>query len=128
MNRPVKIKPKKPSEPVNIEVEELAEPLTLSLEPYLSEEYARAEGDKLWAKVWQHAGRVEEIPEAGDYLTYDIGDDSILIVRSAPDTIRVIITSAPTAAAASWMAHRAATARAVAGTGSSAASMPGGTT
>ena len=88
MNRPVKIKPKKPSEPVNIEVEELAEPLTLSLEPYLSEEYARAEGDKLWAKVWQHAGRVEEIPEAGDYLTYDIGDDSILIVRSAPDTIR----------------------------------------
>src|SRR5262245_25608255 len=90
MNEPVKIKPKpkKPSVPVNVEVEELSEPLKLSVEPYISEEYARAEGDRLWARVWQHAGRVEEIPEVGDYLTYDIGDDSILIVRSAPDTIR----------------------------------------
>ena len=42
----------------------------------------------MWAKVWQHAGRVEEIPNVGDYLTYDIGDDSIVIVRSAPDTIK----------------------------------------
>ncbi|HMJ55563.1 MAG TPA: aromatic ring-hydroxylating dioxygenase subunit alpha, partial [Polyangiaceae bacterium] len=37
---------------------------------------------------WQHAGRVEEIPNVGDYLTYDIADDSIVIVRSAPDTIK----------------------------------------
>ena len=37
----------------NVSVEDLSEPLTLSLEPYLSEEYAKAEGSKLWAKVWQ---------------------------------------------------------------------------
>lgn len=72
----------------NLEVEELAEPLTFSVEPYLSEEYARAEADRLWPKVWQHAGRVEEIPNVGDFLTYDIGDDSIIVVRTAPDAIK----------------------------------------
>jgi phenylpropionate dioxygenase-like ring-hydroxylating dioxygenase large terminal subunit len=73
---------------LNLEVGELSEPLTFSVEPYISEEYARAEGDKLWPKVWQHAGRVEEIPKVGDFLTYDIGDDSIVVVRTAPDTIK----------------------------------------
>jgi phenylpropionate dioxygenase-like ring-hydroxylating dioxygenase large terminal subunit len=73
---------------LNVQVEELTEPLKLSLEPYISEKYARAEGDRLWAKVWQHAGRVEELPNVGDYLTYDIGQDSIVVVRSAPDTLK----------------------------------------
>ncbi len=72
----------------NIGVEELAEPLTLSLEPYLSEDYARAEGERLWAKSWQPAGRLEELPNVGDFISYEIGSDSILVVRSAPDTIK----------------------------------------
>ncbi|HMI94359.1 MAG TPA: aromatic ring-hydroxylating dioxygenase subunit alpha [Polyangiales bacterium] len=76
------------NETLNIQVEELSEPLKLSLEPYISEEYARAEGDKLWAKVWQHVGRVEEIPNVGDFISYEIGADSILVVRAAPDTIK----------------------------------------
>ncbi|TAL03052.1 MAG: aromatic ring-hydroxylating dioxygenase subunit alpha [Rhodospirillaceae bacterium] len=68
--------------------EVLAEPVTLGVEAYISEEYARAERDKLWRKVWQQVGRLEEIPEVGNYLTYDILEDSILIVRTAPDKIR----------------------------------------
>jgi phenylpropionate dioxygenase-like ring-hydroxylating dioxygenase large terminal subunit len=71
-----------------ISVDDLAEPLMLSKDVYLSPDYARAEGEKLWAKVWQHAGRVEEIPNVGDFITYDIGNESILMVRSAPDTIK----------------------------------------
>ncbi|WP_020106121.1 aromatic ring-hydroxylating dioxygenase subunit alpha [Nocardia sp. 348MFTsu5.1] len=62
-------------------------PLTIGVEAYTSKEYAQAEGDKLWSKVWQQVGRVEEIPNVGDYLTYDIGDDSIIITRTGPDTI-----------------------------------------
>ena len=68
--------------------EDLSEPLTIGAEAYISEEYARAERDKLWAKVWQQVGRVEEIPEVGDFLTYDILEDSIVIVRAAPDKLR----------------------------------------
>jgi phenylpropionate dioxygenase-like ring-hydroxylating dioxygenase large terminal subunit len=56
-------------------------------EAYLSEAYARAENELLWGKVWQVACRVEEIPKVGDYVTYDILDDSIIVVRVAADRI-----------------------------------------
>lgn len=78
-----------------IEVEDLSEPLTFPVEAYTSKEYAEAEADKLWAKVWQHAGRVEEIPEVGDFITYEIANDSILIVRAAPDTIKAFHNVCP---------------------------------
>lgn len=64
------------------------EAVKIGVEAYVSEAYARAERDRLWRKVWLPAGRVEDLPEVGDYLTYDILDDAILIVRSAPDTLR----------------------------------------
>src|SRR6266545_3179146 len=70
------------------DIEDLAEPVTIGVEAYTSEAYARAERDKLWRKVWQQVGRVEELPEVGSYLTYDILDDALLIVRTAPDTIK----------------------------------------
>jgi len=63
------------------------EPVMLPVEPFVSREYAEAEADKLWPKVWQAACRVEEIPKVGDFVTYDIVDESIIVVRTAPDTI-----------------------------------------
>src|ERR1700678_3583823 len=61
--------------------EELSKPMTIGAEAYISENYARAERDKLWRKDWQQAGRGEELPEMGSYLTYDIPADSIIGVR-----------------------------------------------
>jgi phenylpropionate dioxygenase-like ring-hydroxylating dioxygenase large terminal subunit len=86
MSRTARIKNE--TETVREPVEELSEPLTIGVDAYVSEDYARAERDKLWRKVWQQVGRVEEIPEVGSYLTYDILDDSILVVRTAEDGIR----------------------------------------
>src|SRR5271163_2074736 len=63
------------------------QPVLIPIEAYVSEAYARAENDKLWAKVWQSTCREEEIPKVGDYVTYDILDESIIVVRSAPDKI-----------------------------------------
>ena len=68
--------------------EELSNAVTYGVDAYISEAYARAERDKLWRKVWQQVGRVEEAPEIGSFLTYDILDDSILIVRTAPHKFR----------------------------------------
>ena len=62
--------------------EDLANPVTVPVEAYISAEYASAERDRLWRKVWLQAGRVEDIPEAGDFITYDIHDDSVVLVRS----------------------------------------------
>jgi nitrite reductase/ring-hydroxylating ferredoxin subunit len=64
-----------------------AAPAIIPIEAYTSPAYARLESDRLWAKVWQPACREEEIPKVGDYVTYDIMDESIIIVRSAPDRI-----------------------------------------
>src|SRR5690242_8379809 len=66
----------------------LSTPMTIGVDAYISPEYARAEGDKLWAKVWQQVCRVEELARVGDFLTYDILDDSIIVARTAPDTLR----------------------------------------
>jgi phenylpropionate dioxygenase-like ring-hydroxylating dioxygenase large terminal subunit len=76
------------SEPADLPREEWPEPEIHGVEAYVSPEYARAERDRLWRRTWQQVGRVEEIPEVGSYLTYDVLDDSILIVRTAPDRLR----------------------------------------
>lgn len=69
-------------------VEELEEPITYSVDAYISQDYARAERDKLWRKVWLQAGRVEDIPKSGNYITYDILNDSVLIVRTGDGSIK----------------------------------------
>jgi len=75
-------------EPAARATDELSDAVTYDVDAYISPEYARAERDRLWRKVWQQVGRVEDIPEIGDYLTYDILDDSILVVRAGADEIR----------------------------------------
>ena len=62
-------------------------PVVIPVEAYVSRDYAQAEKDRLWAKVWQVACRVEEIPKVGDYVTYDILDESIIVARTAADKI-----------------------------------------
>ncbi|WP_022982523.1 SRPBCC family protein [Ideonella sp. B508-1] len=57
-------------------------------EHYTSREYLQREKRQLWPKVWQLACRLEEIPFVGDYVTYDILDESIIVVRQDADTIR----------------------------------------
>jgi phenylpropionate dioxygenase-like ring-hydroxylating dioxygenase large terminal subunit len=76
-------------------VEELSEAVTIGAEAYVSEDYARAERDKLWRRVWLMAGRLEEIPEVGSYLGFDILDDSLLVVRTAPDRISAYYNVCP---------------------------------
>jgi phenylpropionate dioxygenase-like ring-hydroxylating dioxygenase large terminal subunit len=57
-------------------------------ERYTSREYAALEADRLWPRVWQMACHVDEIPRAGDYLEYEIGRDSILVVRVDDTTVK----------------------------------------
>ncbi len=62
--------------------------VTYGTEAFLSAEYAAAEKELLWPKVWQMAGRLEDIPEVGDFFTYDICDESIIVVRTGSETIK----------------------------------------
>lgn len=57
-------------------------------EQYISREFHNLEMARMWSKVWQMACRADDIPEVGDHLIYEIGDYSILIVRSTPEKIQ----------------------------------------
>jgi nitrite reductase/ring-hydroxylating ferredoxin subunit len=48
---------------------------------YTSSAFARLEQDRLWGRVWQIACREEELVRPGDFVEYEIGDQSILLVR-----------------------------------------------
>lgn len=62
---------------------------------YTDAEFARFEFEKLWSRVWQVAARVDEIPAVGDYTTYTIGDQSILLVRVDTATIKAYYNFCP---------------------------------
>lgn len=55
---------------------------------YTSEEFARAEREKMWPFVWQFAAREEDLPEAGDFVVYENAGRSFLISRQDDGTVR----------------------------------------
>lgn len=55
---------------------------------YYSRDFAELENERLWPRVWQMACREEDIPNVGDFHTYDIVDESIIVVRTRPDEIK----------------------------------------
>ncbi|MET4898719.1 aromatic ring-hydroxylating dioxygenase subunit alpha [Sphingomonadaceae bacterium jetA1] len=64
-------------------------------ESYFSPEFARLEEEQLWPRVWQIACRLEEIPNRGDFITYDIVDDSITVVRVDEENVRAFHNVCP---------------------------------
>ncbi len=65
----------------------------VSAERYYSKAWHDQEVEKVWRKTWQLAGRVEEIPNVGDHLIYDIVHDSLIVARTGPDEIRAYVNS-----------------------------------
>ena len=65
----------------------------LSIERYFSKDWHDREVAQIWRKCWQLACRVEEIPNVGDHVVYEIVHDSLIVVRVAPDEIRAYINS-----------------------------------
>jgi Rieske 2Fe-2S family protein len=55
---------------------------------YLDPEFQQLEIDRLFARTWLMACRLEELPGVGSYVEYLIGSHSILVVRESNDSIR----------------------------------------
>jgi nitrite reductase/ring-hydroxylating ferredoxin subunit len=62
-------------------------------ERYTSSEFSDLEFERLWPRVWQVACREEQVAAVGDYCEYSIGEESVLVVRSAPETIRAFFNA-----------------------------------
>lgn len=67
------------------------EPLKTTLLPaswYLDPEVFAREQEILFHRSWLHVGHTSRIPETGDYLTYEIGGQSIIVLRGSAGRIR----------------------------------------
>lgn len=52
---------------------------------YFEKDFHDQEVEKVWRKTWQWACRLEDIPNVGDHIVYDIVHDSVLVVRTGPN-------------------------------------------
>ncbi|HAX05368.1 MAG TPA: Rieske (2Fe-2S) protein, partial [Acidimicrobiaceae bacterium] len=67
----------------------------ISADRYLSQEWHDLEVEHVWRKVWQMACRLEELPNVGDHVVYEIATESVIVVRTGegPHEIRAYINS-----------------------------------
>lgn len=65
-----------------------SEPLAVGR--YTSEDFARAERERMWPYVWQFAAREEDIPDAGDYTVFENAGRSWLISRQDDGSVRAL--------------------------------------
>lgn len=65
----------------------------VSIERYFSKAWHDREVDKVWRKTWQMACRLEEIPNVGDHVVYEIVFDSLIVVRTSATEIRAYVNS-----------------------------------
>jgi phenylpropionate dioxygenase-like ring-hydroxylating dioxygenase large terminal subunit len=70
-------------------------PHGISTGRYIDPQFLRLEYEKLWSRVWQAAARLDEIPNVGDYTVYDIGNQSILVVRADESTVKAYFNACP---------------------------------
>lgn len=65
----------------------------ISTERYTSHDYQALERERVWMKVWQIAGRADELPNPGDWKTYTIFDQSFVIVRGKDGDLRGFVNA-----------------------------------
>ncbi|OBK80786.1 aromatic ring-hydroxylating dioxygenase subunit alpha [Mycobacterium sp. 1164985.4] len=67
--------------------------MSIPTDRYTSREYAALERERIWSRVWQVAGRVDDIPKVGDWKRYQILDQSYVIVRGKDDRLRAFVNA-----------------------------------
>jgi phenylpropionate dioxygenase-like ring-hydroxylating dioxygenase large terminal subunit len=55
---------------------------------YVGADVPRREKERLWPRVWQLACREQEIPAVGNFVVYEIFEESVILVRTAPGEVK----------------------------------------
>jgi Rieske 2Fe-2S family protein len=63
---------------------------TLPRRFYADADFYRAELERFYFNRWMCAGRADQIPNAGDYFTRAIGDESVIVTRDASGAIHAL--------------------------------------
>ena len=67
---------------------DIADFRTIDPSVYSDREYAQREWDQMFTKTWLLAGRASDCKEVGDWFRYDIGPESIIIIRGTDKRIK----------------------------------------
>ncbi|QIG80847.1 aromatic ring-hydroxylating oxygenase subunit alpha [Stakelama tenebrarum] len=62
---------------------------------FLSRDYLEAEKARLWPKVWQMVEREEDLPNPGDWMTYNVADESIIVLRKDDGSLKAFHNVCP---------------------------------
>ncbi|WJM95807.1 SRPBCC family protein [Pseudomonas defluvii] len=70
--------------------QETDEVYALPADCFTSEEFFQFELNAVWKKQWFCVGRASDIPKAGDFFTFDVGDDALFAIRTREGEINVL--------------------------------------
>lgn len=62
--------------------------IEISKECYLAADFLALEQERLFANVWLMAGRTDQLKNSGDYFTFEIGIESILVVNAGKEGLQ----------------------------------------
>jgi len=63
---------------------------TLPRESYFSPEWFEREQELIFSRQWLYAGHESEIREAGDFVTREVGDESVIVMRDESGEIHAL--------------------------------------
>jgi Rieske 2Fe-2S family protein len=63
---------------------------TLERADYVSADLFAAEHDRIFAREWLCVGREEMVAEPGQYVLFEVGPDSLIVVRDRSGTVRAL--------------------------------------
>lgn len=81
--------------PILRSYEPFTEKVRIGYERFYEPEYVELEKEHIWKKMWQVACRVEDIPEPGNRISYNITDMSFIIVRTKDGGFKAFYNSCP---------------------------------
>ena len=61
---------------------------TLAGRDYHAREVFELERERIFARSWFYAGRVEGLEQAGDFVTVDVAGESVIVVRTKEGELR----------------------------------------
>ncbi len=67
----------------------------LGIDAYTARDFHDREVAAVWRRCWQAACREDEVAKPGDYIVYDIVDDSAIVIHGRDGVLRAFVNSCP---------------------------------
>ncbi len=69
----------------------LVQPHQVHRDLYVDADLFALEMQRLWARTWLYVGHTSQVPEPGDFITVQLGNQPALMLRQADGSVRVLL-------------------------------------